>query len=132
MKAAKLILAGAAVAAMIGGLGGCSSYYGRRTPTNYVDVRNQREKAAECVAAFEGDGRAPQVMTYDSETKTEVHVNQDGRNVNVTGQNAEDNTAMGMGGKVGGKVPQACTDADPIPGPAIPKSRGYKPTYLSH
>ncbi len=60
-------------------------------------------------------------MTYDSSTQTEVHMNQQGRDVNVTAQNPTDNTAMAMGGTVGGDIPDACTDADPRPLPAETK-----------
>ncbi len=130
MRASILILAGAGLCL---GLTGCTTVSvpvpdlgllvpvgltGYRTKT--VDVRTDKEKAAACVANFEPDGKAPQVMTYDSSTKTEVHVNTEGKRVDVTAQNAQDNTALGMGGKVGGKVPQACTDADPLPGSALP------------
>ena len=121
MKAPILILAGVAVVALTG----CSSYgYDRdrdRDRYQTVDVRTQKQRAEECVAAFEGDGQAPQVMTYDSKTNTEVHMNQDGRRVDVTAQNAQDNTSLGMGGKVGGKIPEACTDADPKPYGAAPR-----------
>ncbi|WP_349321359.1 hypothetical protein [Asticcacaulis sp. MM231] len=99
--------------------------------TKAIDVRTDKEKAAACVAAFEANGQAPQIMTYDSDTKTEVHMNTDGKRVDVTAQNAEDNTAMGMGGKVGGRIPEACTDADPIPGSALPKDRRYKTQWNS-
>lgn len=130
MRASILILAGAGLCV---GLTGCTSVRvpvpnlgllvpvgltGYRTQT--VDIRTDKEKAAACVANFEPDGKAPQVMTYDSSTKTEVHMNTEGRRVDVTAQNSTDNTALGMGGKVGGKVPQACTDADPLPGSAVP------------
>ncbi|ESQ76173.1 hypothetical protein [Asticcacaulis sp. AC402] len=127
MKASILILAGLSVLAA--GLTGCQS--NPRERTRYVDVRTERERAQQCVAAFEPGSKAPQIMTYDSETGTEVHMNQDGRRVDVTAQNASDNTALGMGGKVGGKIPEACTDADPISGPALPKDRQYKTTWNS-
>jgi len=129
MKASHLILAGLGIASMA--LGGCTSYYGRGR-TDYVDVRTQQEKAAQCVAAFEPNGQAPQIMTYDSDTKTEVHLNQDGKRVDVTAQNAQDNTSLGMGGKVGGRQPEACTDADPLPATAYPKDRPYRTSWNSH
>jgi hypothetical protein len=129
MRASILILAGLGV--VCAGLSGCETYRGDRYGTRYVDVRTQKEKAAQCVAAFEPNGQAPQIMTYDSDTKTEVHMNTEGKRVDVTAQNAEDNTAMGMGGKVGGRIPEACTDADPIPGSALPKDRRYKTQWNS-
>ncbi|EGF92649.1 hypothetical protein ABI_10860 [Asticcacaulis biprosthecium C19] len=128
MKASILILAGLTVFTAVG-LTACETT--PRERTRYVDVRSERERAQQCVAAFEPDGKAPQVMTYDSKTGTEVHMNQDGRRVDVTAQNASDNTALGMGGKVGGKIPEACTDADPLPGAALPKDRSYKTTWNS-
>ncbi|ESQ86171.1 hypothetical protein AEAC466_02970 [Asticcacaulis sp. AC466] len=127
MKRSIVILAGLGVIGV--SLSGCESYYGQRYRTSYVDVRTQKEKADQCVAAFEPDGKAPQVMTYDSNTKTEVHVNQDGRRVDVTAQNAQDNTSLGMGGKVGGKIPDACTDADPNALPAIRKRPDYHQSW---
>ncbi len=127
MKASILVLAGVAAVA----LAGCTSYHrGDRYQT--VDVRSANERAQECVQAFEPDGKAPQVMTYDSNTQTEVHMNQEGRRVDVTAQNATDNTAMAMGGKVGGKIPEACTDADPQPGPAIPTHHFKTPWNSQH
>ncbi|MGZ3297474.1 MAG: hypothetical protein ACXWKW_01265 [Asticcacaulis sp.] len=83
-----------------------------------VDIRTPEQRAQACVQEFDPKGKAPQVMTYDSNTKTEVHMNTEGRSVDVTAQNSTDNTAMGMGGKVGGRIPEACTDADPLPGAA--------------
>ncbi len=71
-------------------------------------------------------GKAPQIMTYDSDTRTETHVNTQGREVTVTAQNATDNTSMGMGGKLGYKRPESCTSNDPIPGTTRPKDRNYK------
>ena len=129
MKASIIVLAGASLLAM--SLAGCSSYRDRdRYDYGYYDPRDQQERAQECVAAFEPSGKAPQVMTYDSDTGTETHMNTEGRNVNVTAQNNRDQTALGMGGKVGGNIPQACTDADPRPGPAIPRQPGhYKNSY---
>lgn len=127
MKASILILAGLSVALV--SLTGCETY--RRPRTETVDVRSAKERAAECVAAFEPDGKAPQVMTYDSETGTEVHMNQDGKRVDVTAQNQADNTSLGMGGKVGGRIPEACTDADPLPGSAASKDRKYKTSWNS-
>jgi hypothetical protein len=129
MKASILIVAGLGVVAA--GLSGCYSNYPREH-TRYVDLRTDKERAAACVAAFEPDGKAPQVMTYDSTTGTEVHMNQDGKRVDVTAQNASDNTSLGMGGKVGGRIPEACTDADPLPGAALPKDRKYKTTWNSY
>jgi hypothetical protein len=58
-------------------------------------------KARACVDQFDPQGKSSQIMTYDTKTKTEVHLNTDGRFVNVTGQNATDNTSLGMKGKVG-------------------------------
>ncbi|MDV6332002.1 hypothetical protein [Asticcacaulis sp. 201] len=127
MKRSIVILAGLGVIGV--SLSGCESYYDQRYRTSYVDVRTQKEKADQCVAAFEPDGKAPQVMTYDSNTKTEVHVNQDGRRVDVTAQNAQDNTSLGMGGKVGGRIPDACTDADPNPLPAIRKRPNQRQSW---
>lgn len=115
MRASHLLLAGLGLGAMVA-LGACTP----QTIENRVDLRTPAEKAAACVAQFETDGKAPQIMTYDSKTKTEVHVNTDGRDVDVTAQNATDNTSMGMGGRVGGNIPEACTDATPIAAPAIP------------
>lgn len=119
MKRSIVILAGLSVIGV--SLSGCESYYDHRYRTSYVDVRSPKEKADQCVANFEQDGKAPQIMTYDSDSKTEVHMNQEGKRVDVTAQNTQDNTSMGMGGKVGGKLPEACTDADPNPLPAVRK-----------
>lgn len=127
MKASILLLAGLGVAAV--GLSGC---YNTREYTRNVDLRSQKERADACVVAFEPNGKAPQVMTYDSQTQTEVHMNQDGKRVDVTAQNHTDSTSMGMGGKVGGRIPEACTDADPIPGSSVPKDRKYKTTWNSY
>ena len=130
MKASSFLIfagLGAAVAA----LSGCTTYDDRRYPVSYEDQRTQEQRAAECVANFEPGDKAPQIMTYDSESKTEVHLNTDGRKVDVTAQNATDDTAMGMGGKVGGNIPEACTDAYPKPAPAIPKRRGYRTGWNS-
>ncbi len=121
-KASILLLAGLGF-----GLSACT-----HVRTERVDVRNAQERAQECVAAFEPQGKAPQVMTYDSDTQTEVHMNQEGRNVDVTAQNATDNTAMAMGGKVGGKIPEACTDADPAPYEAEPKHHFKTPWNSQH
>ncbi|WP_443749529.1 hypothetical protein [Asticcacaulis solisilvae] len=126
MKASKLILAGLALGALVS-LSACNSYYGENRSHNLVyDVRSDQEKAAECVAAFEPSGKAPQVMTYDSDTRTETHLNTQGREVTVTAQNSTDNTSMGMGGKLGVKRPESCTSNDPIPGSTRPKDRNYK------
>lgn len=117
MKPTHLLSLGLGVT-LLAGLGACSS--GPQTVEKVVDSRNAAQKAAACVAEFEPDGKAPQIMTYDSKTKTEVHVNTDGKDVDVTAQNATDNTALGMGGRVGGSLPEACTDETPIAKPAIP------------
>jgi hypothetical protein len=124
MKASKLILAGLAVGGLVS-LGGCAQDY-YHTRNVVYDVRSDQERAAECVAAFEPSGKAPQVMTYDSDTRTETHLNTEGREVTVTAQNSTDNTSMGMGGKLGVKRPESCTSNDPIPGSTRPKDRNYK------
>ncbi|MEM9966400.1 MAG: hypothetical protein AAGC58_13755 [Asticcacaulis sp.] len=92
---------------MLGGLTAC-----HHEPAYYpVDNRSQAQKADACVERYEPDGKAPQVMTYDSETSTEVHLNQDGKVVTVTAQNKPDATSFGVEGKVGGARPESCTDA---------------------
>ena len=128
MKASIVILAGLGIGLALS-LSGCETY-GRRGPDyGYVDPRTSQEKAQECVAAFEPSGKAPQVMTYDSDTGTEVHMNTEGKRVDVTAQNNRNDTALGMGGKVGGGIPEACTDADPRSGPAIPRSTHHTDGY---
>ncbi|MDI7776309.1 hypothetical protein [Asticcacaulis sp. EMRT-3] len=117
MKASILILAGLGAGLTLG-MSGCVAYH--RYPIAYEDPRSPAERAQACVSTFEPDGKAAQVMTYDSATGTETHMNSDGRQVAVTAQNARDNTALGMGGKVGGGIPVACTDADPRVLPAYP------------
>lgn len=104
MKRALVIMGGIA---LVGGLSACDP--GPRY--DYVDARTQAQRAEACVAQFEPDGKAPQVMTYDSQSKTEVHMNQDGKLVTVTAQNKPDATSLGMEGKVGGSRPSTCTDA---------------------
>lgn len=107
MKRVAVILGGAGL--ICAGLAGCTrGYYDE--PLSY-DNRTQAQKAEACVDQFEPEGKAPQVMTYDSETKTEVHLNQDGKIVTLTAQNKPDETSLGMEGKVGGARPVTCTDA---------------------
>jgi hypothetical protein len=100
---------------LIAALSGCDHYY-----PYPVDNSTQKQRAEACVARFDPEHKAPQVMTYDSATGTETHMNTEGRNVAVTAQNAQDNTALGMGGKVGGNMPAACTDYQPGVAPAAP------------
>lgn len=125
MKAHILMKAGL----MFAGLGalalvGCAHYY-----PYPVDNSTQKQRAEACVAQYDPEHKAPQVMTYDSATGTETHMNTEGRNVAVTAQNAQDNTALGMGGKVGGGIPTACTDYDPGAGPAAPPPAHHKDSY---
>ena len=127
MRASIVILAGLGIGLAVS-LSGCETYGRRHTP-DYVDPRNQQEKAQECVAAFEPNGKAPQVMTYDSDTGTEVHMNTEGKRVDVTAQNNRSDTSLGMGGRVGGGIPEACTDADPRSGPAIPRATHHTDGY---
>ncbi|MDC7694611.1 hypothetical protein PQU94_09995 [Asticcacaulis sp. DXS10W] len=105
MKRALVIMGGFA---LMGGLSACEPGGPRY---DYVDARTQAQRADACVAQFEPNGTAPQVMTYDSQSKTEVHMNQDGKLVTVTAQNKPDSTSLGMEGKVGGSRPVSCTDA---------------------
>ena len=128
MRASIVILAGLGIGLAVS-LSGCETYGHHRADYGYTDPRNQQEKAQECVAAFEPNGKAPQVMTYDSDTGTEVHMNTEGKRVDVTAQNNRNDTSLGMGGKVGGGIPEACTDADPRVGPAIPRSTHNKNAY---
>lgn len=124
MKASKFILIGS-LACAIAPLSGCTVWRPAipvpdvrailPTRTVYVDVRTPEEKAAACVAEMEPKGKAPQVMTYDSDTRTETHLNTKGREVSVTAQNATDNTSMGMEGKLGERRPDVCTSNDGLP-----------------
>lgn len=86
---------------------GCGS---RRDYTYVPPQRLDALKAQACVERYEPNGKTPQVMTYDSSTNTEVHLNQDGKVVTVTGQNKPDSTSFGVGAKVGGARPDNCTD----------------------
>jgi len=128
MKASKLIVAGLGLGLMLVSLGACESYGGRTRRVVY-DPRSDAERAAACVAAFEPSGKAPQVMTYDSDTRTETHLNTEGRQVTVTAQNSTDNTSMGMAGKLGEKRPESCTSNDPVPGATRERDRHYKNSY---
>jgi hypothetical protein len=75
------------------------------------DLRTDAQRAQACVARYDPQGKASQIMTYDSKTKTEVHLNTDGKDIRVTGQNSTDNTSVGMGAEVGGyDLPTYCTD----------------------
>jgi len=111
MKRATMILGGVA---LLVGLTGCET-----TRYEYVDGRTPAQRADACVASIENTDKAPQVMTYDSETRTEVHVNQDGKTVSMTAQNKPDATSMGARGTVGGGRPDTCTDA------SVSRSRYY-------
>ena len=122
MKASILMAAGLGTLAL--GLGGCAHYY-----PYPVDNSTQKQRAEACVAQYDPEHKAPHVMTYDSATGTETHMNTEGRKVSVTAQNAQDNTALGMGGKVGGDIPTACTDYDPGVGPANPPTPHHKDSY---
>lgn len=128
MKASKLIVGGLGLGMLVVSLSACTYY--ERNRRVVIDPRSDAERAAACVAAFEPEGKAPQIMTYDSDTRTETHVNTKGREVTVTAQNATDDTSMGMGGKLGERRPEACTSNDPIPRKT--SSRGgnnYKNSY---
>jgi len=103
MKRATMILGGVA---LLVGLSACET-----TRYEYVDGRTPAQRADACVTYIENTDKAPQVMTYDSETRTEVHVNQDGKTVSMTAQNKPDATSMGARGTVGGGRPDTCTDA---------------------
>ncbi|MDC7684095.1 hypothetical protein PQU92_12465 [Asticcacaulis sp. BYS171W] len=116
MKRVAVILGGAGL--LCGGLSACSDPNYAYVP---VDNRTQAQKAEACVQQFEPTGQAPQVMTYDSQSKTEVHLNQEGKVVTVTAQNKPDATALGMEGKVGGSRPTTCTDATVARGGPAPK-----------
>ncbi len=130
MKASKLIVTGLGLGMLLVSLGACESYYNHRNSSRLVyDPRSDQERAAACVAAFEPSGKAPQVMTYDSDTRTETHLNTEGRQVTVTAQNSTDNTSMGMAGKLGEKRPESCTSNDPIPGTTREKDRNYRNSY---
>ena len=60
MNASKLIVAGLSLG-MIVSLAGCNTYQTRRVEIR--ETRSASERAAACVAAFEGEnGKAPQVM----------------------------------------------------------------------
>lgn len=95
------------------------------------DLRTDAQRAQACVARFDPQGKASQIMTYDSKTKTEVHLNTDGRDISVTGQNSIDNTSVGMGAEVGGALPSYCTDqtVQPSSGKSSKKS-GYRMPWM--
>ncbi len=131
MKASKLIVAGLSLG-MIVSLAGCATYQTRRV--EYRETRSASERAAACVAAFEGEnGKAPQVMTYDSGTGTETHLNTDGRKVTVTAQNAGDKTSAGMGVTLGERKPESCTSNDPVPRETDRRGdRNYRNSYTGY
>lgn len=125
MRASILVLASLGVIAF--GLTGCQTMPGNN---HYSDPRSAKELAAECVARYEPGGKAPQVMTYDSATGTEVHMNQTGKTVNVTAQNHPDVTSMGMGGTVSDAPPTGCTD-ETVGAPPPREDEKYKTPWNS-
>lgn len=130
MNASKLIVAGLSLG-MIVSLAGCATYQTRRV--EYRETRSASERAAACVAAFEGEnGKAPQVMTYDSGTGTETHLNTEGRKITVTGQNAGDKTSAGMGVTLGERKPESCTSNDPVPRDAGRTDRNFRNSYTGY
>lgn len=131
MKASKLIVAGLGLG-MIVSLAGCN-HYGSDRRVEIRETRTAAERAAACVAAFEGEnGKAPQVMTYDSDTRTETHLNTDGRKVTVTAQNAVENTSAGMGVTLGERRPESCTSNDPVPHDTARRDRNYRNSYTGY
>jgi hypothetical protein len=116
MKSVTVILGGAVCLVAL-------SSCGHRDEPLVLDNRTQSQKAEACIQQFEPEGKAPQVMTYDSETKTEVHLNTEGKIVTLTAQNKPDETAMGVEGKVGGARPKTCTDASVSRGESEPKRK---------
>jgi len=94
------------------------------------DLRTDAQRAQACVAKFDPKGKASQIMTYDSKTKTEVHLNTEGRDITVTGQNATDNTSVGMGAEVGGSIPDYCTDQTIKPSSGKSKRSGFRMPWM--
>ncbi|WP_189485692.1 hypothetical protein [Asticcacaulis endophyticus] len=85
----KLIIAVLGAGAM---LSGCVSTY-----TSPVAVLSTGEQAGRCVRKTDGK-KAPQIMTYDSDSRTETHASNEGDEYKYSVQNKPQRTAVGVKG----------------------------------
>lgn len=100
MRASQLILAGMLATAGLA-LGGCET----------VTIAERDQTAAQaadaCVADIEGGKKAPQIMTYNTTSKVETHVQTFPDGAAMTVQDRQANKATGVDIKVGDR-PYSC------------------------
>ena len=100
MKASQSILTGVSALALLA-MTACA-------PTVYVDSTvSARQAAQECVEDIESSKKAPQIMTYNSETKVETHVQTFPDGATMTVQDKDNNKVTGVDAKLGER-PYSC------------------------
>lgn len=99
MKASNILMAGLSLGAIIS-LSGCASVYVERT-------RAAEQAAQECLNEIESSKKAPQIMTYNSDSKVETHVQTYPDGASMTVQQHGTNKVTGVDTKVGER-PYSC------------------------